>query len=166
MKKNRYLFVALLIVALSVMIVYILLKFKAQPDGNSIPNFVFAKLNEKPYMRNNLPNGYKYLFLYFSPDCHFCTLEIEEIINNKEKFKTVFLVLVSPSPKSGLISYNRFLSDKELNFIILQDKKFAFPSFFGPSAIPTSILYDKRGKIMTKIQGGSSVKKLYENFEK
>lgn len=161
MSKKFYLFCAILISLLAVLLYIITIKIKAQPDTAQLPNFTFQTLLGQPYDHRQLPEKKHFLILFFSPDCHYCTDEIDDIIKHKKWFANCYILLVSPSSISQLRAYSKYLYNKGINYQILSDSKYQFSNYFGQANIPTSFLYSSDRKLIKKFNGGTTANNLY-----
>ncbi|WP_157960792.1 peroxiredoxin family protein [Nubsella zeaxanthinifaciens] len=134
---------------------------KAEKFSYELPFFSFYSLNEEQYSPNQLPKKEYLLILYFSPDCHYCTDEMDDIIKHKQWFANCYILLVSPSTVQQLNAYHQHLANKGINYQILSDSKYQFPNYFGPANIPTGFLYANNKTLIKKFNGGTTAKNIY-----
>ena len=161
MSKKFYLFCAILICVLATLLYFITIKIKAQPNAAKLPNFTFQTLNGRAYTQKHLPEKEHYLILYFSPDCHYCTDEMDDMIKHKQWFTNCFILLVSPSTVQQLNAYHQYLANKGINYQILSDSKYQFSNYFGPANIPTNYLYSRNKQLVKKFNGGTTATNIY-----
>jgi len=161
MSKKFYLFCAILICLLAILLYFIAVKIKAQPNASQLPDFTFQTLLGQPYTQKQLPQKKHYLILYFSPDCHNCTDEMEDIIKHKEWFSNCFILLISPSSIQQLKAYDQYLLNKGLSYQILSDGNYQFSNYFGPANIPNGYLYAYNKQLIKKFNGGTTSEHIY-----
>ncbi|WP_461788640.1 TlpA family protein disulfide reductase [Pedobacter sp.] len=161
MSKKFYLFCFFVICVSAILLYFIIIKIKAQPNAAQLPNFTFQTLNGQLYTQRQLPEKEYYLVLYFSTDCHYCTDEMDDIIKQKQWFANCYVLLVSPSTIQQLNAYHQYLANKGINYEILNDSKYQFSHYFGPANIPTIYLYSRNKRLVKKFNGGTTAKNIY-----
>lgn len=161
MSKKFYLFCFSVVCVLAILLYFIVIKIKAQPNAAQLPNFIFQTLDGQPYTQRQLPEKEYYIVFYFSPDCHYCTDEMDDMIKQKQLFANCYVLLVSPLAIHQLKAYHQYLANKGINYQILSDSKYQFPNYFGPANVPTSYLYSRNKQLVKKFNGGTTAKTIY-----
>lgn len=123
-----------------------------------IPVFELKSTLGENYTNRNLKESVPVVFLYFNTDCEFCQAEIEDIVQNIKKFEGIQLLFVSFEPIQKIIT---FQATKKLdiynNVVFLSDYKNTFSETFGVKKIPSSLVYDKTGKLVSRNNGAVKV---------
>lgn len=128
-----------------------------------LPQFIFYKLDGKPFSNNDIKQGKKNLFILFDCTCEHCQRESKNLNTNYAKFKDVNIYMITMD--EGYIipqffnSYAKGLNTKP-NVLVLQDKKRMFIPTFLPKQYPSMYLYSSTGKLLMYQSGDGGVKKL------
>jgi len=127
------------------------LEASAQKQAETIPKFIFYRLDKTPFTNRNLIEGKKKLFILFDVTCDHCQkviISLNKRINECNK-TSVYLVTLDDK-----IAVNTFLNQygKKLifskNVTILQDSKNQFITIFGPRKYPSVFLYSAQQKLI------------------
>lgn len=149
----------------------------AQGNGNNqpapykryptIPPFELKALDGKTITRDNLAKKEGTLIIFFSPDCHHCIDQMEQMVAQADKFKQYNLVFATYQPMNDLqLFYVKYNLSGWKNLLIGRDEKFFFPPYFKIGNLPFNALYDKKGKLITSFEGTTSMDKLLNGFAK
>lgn len=99
------------------------------------------------------------IIFFWTTWCHFCRQEIAALSQKYERIKkegiTVFLVNIG-EPKNRV---TKFLKDRALNFNALLDEDGMAADSYGVIGVPTFILVDKKGSVV------SSENRLSEDYK-
>lgn len=157
-KKIRLVLIAL-VVSLFLFILYSIIniadrKRQIALQIEDMPNFELFQLNGNSFTKDSLDEARSTVFIYFHTDCDFCQHEIKSILENKEYFKEMQLVLISPEEIDTIRNFavERGLINPSL-VRILQDDKINFAAQFDISTTPYTLLYDKRKRLIKPIKG-------------
>lgn len=132
--------------------------------SNRLPNLTFDKLDGSDFNFKSLDKK-NVIIMFFSPDCEFCSEEINDLIKNIEQFRNTIILMISPSDPSILSKfYKEFEINKYENLIILKDNSGQFKKNFGSSSIPTTILYNRNKEKLFKAEGSITSKRIVEIF--
>jgi thioredoxin-related protein len=113
-------------------------------------------------LKKNMP----VLIMVFSPDCEHCQHHAEEMINNREKFKNIQIVMASVYPISKLKEfYIHYQLDKMDHLTIGQDREFILGTFYKMKSMPFLAFYDKKGKLIDVFEGALPVDKILIKFQ-
>ncbi len=165
--KRNFLFVVLLVFSLAA---------HAQKDSiNLAPYLRFPTIpplkllltdSITVFTKDNLKNKKPVLIILFSPDCDHCKHETEEIIKNKEKLKKIQIVMATMLSFDKMKAfYEKFELRKMENIVVGQDTYYILPSFYRIRNFPYNALYDKKGKLITTVEGVMPVEKIVNAFK-
>lgn len=125
----------------------------------TIPEFEFLTLAQKPFTKANLKPKTNTIFIYFNIECDFCQHEAQSISDNLDNFKNVQFIFVSTEPieiiKQFSEQYN--LNNKQ-NITFLYDNLSTFSSQFDANSIPYLLIYDQNQKLIKKHKGQLNAK--------
>ncbi|MBZ5857062.1 TlpA family protein disulfide reductase [Flavihumibacter profundi] len=133
----------------------------------TIPPFEIKTLDGKTIHREDLAKRQGTLIMFFSPDCHHCTEQVESIkaiINDFQKYN---LVLATYQPMNDLqLFYDRYKLSEWKNLYLGRDEKFFFPPYYKIANLPFIALYDRKGNLLTSFQGTTPADKVLNGFAK
>ena len=117
------------------------------------------------YTKADLPKNKPLLIMVFSPDCEHCKQEAAQIAARKEELKNIHLVMVTPYPiyRMKEFAVNSGLSEMK-NVVIAKDHYYLLPPFFDIRNYPFMAFYDKKGNLITTLEG-TSVDKIIATFK-
>ncbi|ULQ53081.1 TlpA family protein disulfide reductase [Flavihumibacter fluvii] len=133
----------------------------------TIPPFELKALDGKTIKRDNLANRQGTLIIFFSPDCHHCIDQMEQMVAQAGKFQQYNLVFATYQPMNELqLFYTKYNLSTWKNLYIGRDEKFFFPPYFKIVNLPFNALYDKKGNLITTFEGTTAMDKLLNGFAK
>lgn len=106
-------------------------------------------LHDKPYI---LPNNEPILIHFWASWCPTCKVEAPNIQTISEKYNVLTVALKSGSDSE----IEEYLKSRNLNFNVVNDKDGFFVDKFGVMIFPTTIIYDKNGKVIFSDVGYTS----------
>lgn len=112
----------------------------------ALPAFDAVYLNGKDTLNTyNIPSGKPILIVYFSPDCDHCKKMLDAFLPQMDRIKNVDVYFMSFMPVIAMQVFNSayHLDTYPNTRFIGQDFRFFFPAFYGVSAVPDVVLYDK-----------------------
>lgn len=170
MKRNRTLKILAIIVPVSLIgvMIYLFISFqnkKEKVDGlKKIPAFTVSDVNGKIITQDNLSKGNRVL-VYFSPACHFCQAEAEELSKINSQYPDIqWLFIASESLeeiKSFAAQYN--LDNKE-NILWARDEQAKVYQTFGMNSVPCFLAYDSNDKLIFRNAGAVKIEKIFKYF--
>jgi cytochrome oxidase Cu insertion factor (SCO1/SenC/PrrC family) len=133
----------------------------------TIPPFELKALDGKTIKRESLAKRKGTLIIFFSPDCHHCIDQMEEMVKQVDKFKEYNLVFTTYQPMNDLqLFFVKYNLSTWKNLYIGRDEKFFFPPYFKIGNLPFNALYDKKGNLITTFEGTTAMDKLLNGFAK
>jgi len=119
-----------------------------------LPDFNFYTLNGIHFHIKSLRKGNSTVIVFFNPDCHHCTCEIESIIKNSDLFNNTDILLVSDQPAGLLKQFSeRYNLDSYPHIDILYADYGHIRSIFGIVFIPATFIYCKDHNLLKVIKG-------------
>ncbi len=104
--------------------------------------------------------------MVFSPDCDHCQLHAEEMVNKRDEFKDIQVVMGSMQPLSKIKEfYTIYHLDKLDNLIIGQDREFILGTYYKMKSLPFLAFYDKKGMLIDVFEGALPIDKVLEKFK-
>lgn len=136
---------------LSFLLVFSSYVVAAQKPVQQIPQFLFYKLDKKPFTKQNMLLHKKAFFVFFDSDCEHCQQALHEINSKYKRFNNAELYLVTLDNQRKI---NRFMTTYgpdllgKRNVIILQDLRNEFIADFNPRQYPSMLLFSAHGKLL------------------
>jgi cytochrome oxidase Cu insertion factor (SCO1/SenC/PrrC family) len=140
--------------------------YKKNPN---MPAFNLLKTDSTWYTNADLPARKPVIFIYFSPECGHCQIEMKNIALKMDsvKLNRAQFVLISFHPVPDLEKFGRTYDlFKFKNLVIGRDTKYFLPSFFKVEFTPYIAVYDKKGKFNTEFRDGAKPEQLSEVLDK
>ena len=132
--------------------------FKRNP---TVPPFVLTSLDGKTITRESLAKKKATLIIYFSPECHHCIDQMNEMVKQAKSFEPYNLVFATYQPMEELQKfYTKYNLSTWKNIYLGRDEKFFFPPYCKIANLPFNILYDKKGNLITSFEGTTAMDKL------
>jgi peroxiredoxin len=123
-----------------------------------IPSFELKSTLGENFTNKNLGKNVPVVFFYFNSECEFCQAEIQDIVTNIKKFEGIQLLFVSFEPIQKIIMFQAtYKLDIYDNVVFLSDYKNTFSETFGVKTLPSSLVYDKKGKLVSRNNGAVKV---------
>jgi thiol-disulfide isomerase/thioredoxin len=118
------------------------------------------------YTKENLPKKKPVLIMVFSPECSHCQRTAEELVQLKDEWKDIQIVMATMHP---LYQMNAFMEQYKLNtfpnVVAGKDIYYLLQGFYNLHSLPYLGFYDKKGNLITGFEGSMSVKKIIETFK-
>lgn len=163
MKKVIRLFLPLIILFALMYMGYHMVELSQQRKSRTekikhIPPFELKNAQGKLFTNSNLKQGVPVVFFYFNSECDFCQAEIHDIVTNIKKFEGIQLVFVSFEPIQKIIMFQATHKlDIYDNVIFLSDYRNTFSETFGVKTLPSSLVYNKNGVLVSRNNGAVKV---------
>ena len=136
---------------LSVLLLFMTFAAIAQAPVKKLPEFVFYRLNKKPFTKRDISSGKKIFFVFFDSDCDHCQHAMHDINAHYKEFnKTeIYLVTLDNVGKINdfLNTYSPVLINKA-NVTVLQDLRNEFIVDFNPRKYPSMLLFSATGRLL------------------
>lgn len=114
-------------------------------------------------MKKNKP----VFIMIFSPDCDHCQHHAEEMVNKREQFKDIQIVMASTQSLAKVKEfYKTYQLDKLENLIIGQDREYILGTYYKMKSLPFLAFYDKKGNLIDVFEGALPIDKVLDIFNK
>jgi thioredoxin-related protein len=131
-----------------------------------IPPISLLKSDSTLITKESLKKNRPVMIMYFSPDCHHCQHQIEELIKRMDDFKKIQIVLATYQPMEQLLDFeNRYMLKQYSNIQSGRDSKFFIVPFYKIRNLPYLALYDKKGNLITIYEGNVKADTLIKAFK-
>jgi thioredoxin-related protein len=118
------------------------------------------------YTKANLPKGKPVFIMLFSPDCSHCQKTAEELITHKESLKNIHVVMAT---MHTITQMNEFVQKYGLaqlpNLTVGKDYLYILSGFYDIKHLPYMAFYNKKGNLISTIEGGLPIPKVLELFK-
>ena len=170
MKKNKtlkILAITIPVLLIGVMI-YLFASFQKKKEKvdrlQQIPAFKVTDINEQTITQNDLSKGNKVL-VYFSPICHFCQVEAEELSKIYSQYPDVKWLFIASEPLDEIRAFAKKynLNDKK-NILWVRDEQAKLYQIFGMNSVPYFLAYDVNNKLIFRNSGAIKIEKIIEHF--
>lgn len=141
-----------------------------QNPAETLPNFMFFKLDNTSFTKKNLPDSKQMFFIFFDTTCEDCRETIKTLNNHIKEFKDVAIYLVTLDSQEMIrlffSEYGKNLLNQK-NVVILQDLNNVFIRQFCPIKYPSIFLYSISKKLIfysdEDLDLKQSLKLIYKN---
>ena len=158
-KKSKQLLHALVVVALSLMLTLlsgISEGMNLQPgdnkNSNHAPDFIIEDLQGNEISLSSF-KGKPVLLNFWATWCPYCRKEREHLNSLYDEYKDRGLVIVSVSTDKSVAKVKKYMQKVPSEFVIINDRYGEVSAKYGVTALPTSFLITRDGKIMHKFMG-------------
>ncbi len=116
---------------------------------------------------NTLPKDMPVLVVCFSTTCDHCQAEAKEIVKNKDKFKKIRVVFLTPEKLPNIKQfYDEYKLSELKNVVVGKDYRFFAPSFYTFKNFPFTVLYNKKHEYLNSFEGTTPTAVILEEFKK
>ena len=138
----------------------------AQPLFKRLPDFPSFRLmssdgtsfSSTDILKKNKPS----VVIYFSPTCHHCQTQTQDLTSNMKSFKEVQFLFVTAYPPADTNPFlNEYAIEKFSNIRFGYDSSFSMGSFYELKSLPGVFIYDKQGKLKNHFDTNVKPEKLY-----
>jgi len=170
MKKNKTLKILAITIPILLigLMIYLFNSFQKKKDRiyelKQIPSFAVTDVNGKTITQKNLANGNKIL-IYFSPSCHFCQAEAEELSKINSQYPSIKWLFIASEPLDEIRTFAKQynLNDKR-NVLWARDDQAKVYQTFGMTNVPYFLAYDSNNKLVFRNAGAIKIEKIVEYF--
>lgn len=129
-----------------------------KPEVTQLPKQLpFLALNSFTYP----PPKQKSIIFYFHPECDHCGFEADDISKQLTDFQTTQLIWVSPVDSTTIRQFARdHHLDRLPNVHWMSDTANVFPKMFNPDLLPSSWIFDEKGRLLKHFNGQTKIEAL------
>lgn len=118
------------------------------------------------YTKSDLPKNKPLFIMLFSPDCSHCQHTAEEMISHKEALKDIHIVMAT---MHTITQMNDFVQQYGLgqlpNLTVGKDIYYILSGFYDIKHLPYMAFYNKKGALISTVEGGLPIPKVLEIFQ-
>ena len=136
------------------------------PAANVAPSFELTDLNGKTVNNQNL-HGRVTLINFWFPSCPGCVSEMPKLIKMAHDYQGKDCQILGVAvPIDNLESVKNYVAERQIPFAVMFDtNKSTTKSFVKTELYPTSVLINKRGKILKTFVGEPDFAALYQEVD-
>ena len=140
---------------------------KTSKEGKSLPSFNLLLADSTTYFNTkNIPNGQPVVLFCFSPECPYCRVQMEEIIETTSSLKDIRFYIFTAWPFSEMKGfYTRYQLYKYPNIVVGVDYTNFFVGYFKAQGVPYMAIYGKDKRLNNAFIGNIHSKQLKEVAE-
>ena len=128
-----------------------------------LPAFSAVSLEGQTVQSEDIAASRPIILTYFNTGCNFCRAEITSMRKHQKLQKVVNIYLVSDEPSNILRKFASEFQLDSLNTIqVLQDPSEKVKELFGVKGVPSTFVYDQKGKLVKNFQGETRAEVLYK----
>lgn len=166
--KNLRIFAILIPVFMIGLLFYLFFNFKEKKEKiarlENIPLFTLKAIDGSSFTSQNLKNTNK-VIIYFSPDCHFCQAEAEELNKMHKNYKNTEWIWIASEPLEQIKTFaEKYKLHNYQNIHWCYDDKANFYRRFQMKSVPYFLVYDKNNHLINRNSGAIKLTKLLKNF--
>ncbi|SIQ76865.1 peroxiredoxin family protein [Chryseobacterium sp. RU33C] len=167
MKNNKLLKISAVVIPMVLVgiMVYLFLSFQKRKEKTealkNVPVFSLTTINGSSFTQHNLANDKIKVIVYFSPGCHFCQAEAEELSKNYQDYQNIQWIWVASEPLNEIKGFaqQHNLSNQN-NIIWCHDKMAALYRKLAMNSIPYFLVYNKNNHLIKRNSGVIKLEKL------
>ena len=132
-----------------------------------IPPFKLDKASDSTrFVKDDLKKKTATLFILFSPDCEHCQHETKDLLANIDKFKKIQIVMATWLPYADMKKfYEEYKIADYPKITMARDAGFYLPPWFKVTSLPFLAMFNKKGDLITTMEGSVSMQKILEVFQ-
>jgi thiol-disulfide isomerase/thioredoxin len=133
----------------------------------TVPPFTLLKVDSTVITKEMLASKKPTLIMYFNPGCEHCQHQMEAIIEHKDEFKNIQIVMATYAPMNELSDFIEKYKLTELpNISLGRDTKYMLQPFYKIGGLPYQALYDANGNLLTTFEGNVAIDNVLTAFKK
>jgi thioredoxin-related protein len=131
-----------------------------------VPPITLLKSDNTVITKERLKKNQPLILMFFSPECHHCTKQIEDMLARMDDLRKVHIVLATYRSMEELVSFQKkYKLANYPNIECGRDTKYFIQPFYKVRNLPYLALYDKKGSLITTYEGNVTVDKLVESLK-
>jgi len=131
-----------------------------------VPPFSLMKTDSGWITKDGLKKNHPLIIMYFSPGCHHCVDQMEDMLKRKNDFNEIQILLATYQPLEELRAFEQKYKLYDYpNIQSGRDTKYFLQPFYRIRNLPYLALYDKKGKLVTTFEGNVKVDQLVGAFK-
>lgn len=131
-----------------------------------VPPITLLRADSGIISKERLKKNEPVILMYFSPECHHCQRQMEDMLARMNDLKKVQIILATHRPMEELIAFQtKYKLQDHSNIQAGRDTKYFIQPFYRIKNLPYLALYDKKGKLITTFEGNVSIDRLLEELK-
>jgi thioredoxin-related protein len=119
------------------------------------------------FTKNDFKKNSNVMIMLFSPDCEHCQHETEELLKNIDEFKNIQIIMATMLPFADMKNfYEKYELSKYKNIVVGQDQNFFLIPFYAVRNLPFLAFYNKKGNLISILEGSVPIRNALAEFEK
>jgi len=170
--KNRSLKIFAIFIPVFVMgiLVYLFFNFQEKKEKikqlENIPSFTLKTIDGSSFTSQDLNNKNHKVIIYFSPDCHFCQAEAEELNVMYKNYENTQWIWIASEPLKQIKTFaKKYKLHNYKNIHWCYDDKASFYRRFQMKSVPYFLVYDENNHLINRNSGAIKLTKLLSNFD-
>lgn len=169
MKNKRLKIFALIIPVFMIgIIAYLFCSFQKKKQRikqlENIPIFVLKTIDGKTFTNQDLKIKSHKVIVYFSPDCHFCQAEAEELSQLQRNYDKTEWIWIASEPLKKIKHFaEKYNLSHHKNIHWCYDDKAKFYRNFQMKSVPYFLVYDQSNHLIKRNSGVVKFTKLLDN---
>nr|WP_315032749.1 thioredoxin fold domain-containing protein [uncultured Chryseobacterium sp.] len=167
MKNRKFLKAAVIIIPiiLTGILTCLFLSFKKKEEKiealKNLPAFSLETIHHTLLTSKSLVNNHTKVIIYFSPTCHYCQAEAEELFKVHRQYKNIQWIWVASESLEEIkqFAFNNNLNNQP-NIFWCHDEKATFYQKLGMKGVPYFLVYDKNNNLIKRNSGAIKLEKL------
>lgn len=132
----------------------------------NIPAFTLKTTNGETLTTENLALVRKKILVYFSPECHYCQGEAEELSKLHSQYPEVQWVWIASEPLDEIKKFaEKYHLDQQENIHWCHDEMAILYQKFAMSSVPFFLAYDKNNNQVFRNKGAIKLEKILKSFD-
>ncbi|WP_312398351.1 thioredoxin family protein [Chryseobacterium sp.] len=169
-KKNLKILAITIPILLLTLLIYLFLNFQKKKEKiealKNIPSFNLKNIDGSSFTEQNLINSKTKIFVYFSPTCHFCQAEADELSETYQNYQNIQWIWIASEPLHEIKEFaQKYNLDKQNNIIWCQDNMAILYRQLGMNSVPYFLVYDKNNNLIKRNSGAIKVEKLINTID-
>ncbi|WP_185117636.1 TlpA family protein disulfide reductase [Chryseobacterium sp. PMSZPI] len=164
-KKKLKILAILISITLVGIITYLFLNFQKKKEKiealKKVPSLSLTTIGGTLFTSTNLDNNKIKILVYFSPSCHFCQAETEELSKSYPDYKNIQWIWVASESLNEIKEFaQQYNLSNQKNIIWCHDEKAILYQKLAMNSIPYFLVYDKNNNLIRRNSGAIKLNKL------
>ena len=131
----------------------------------TVPPFQLMKSDSGSLTKDALKKNQPVIVMYFSPECHHCQHQVEDMLARMDDLKRIQIVLATYRSIEELVAFEEKYKLKQFkNIYSGRDTKYFIQPFYKVKNLPYLALYNKKGNLITTFEGNVTIDNLLQAF--
>jgi peroxiredoxin len=133
-------------------------------EGKSIPSFSLLLLDSSTYVNtSDIHSKQPFVMFYVSPQCPFCKMQMNEIIDKMKLLKDIRFYIFSSWPVKDMRKFrDEYNLTKFQNVVVGIDQSEFFGKYYNVPGVPYMAIYNKESKLNRAFAGHVDTKLILE----